>query len=297
LTTARDEWRRESKVPASELSMLQKDILDPWGTELAIINCYYAISSLRHPDWAIALASSVNDWLIKYWLDRDPRLRASIVIPARDPAAAAREIERVASHPGFVQVLMPVRSERLYGQRIFWPIYEAITKHDLVMGLHWGGTSEDAPSPTGWASWFVEEYAEEVQVFGSQITSLVLEGIFQKFPKLRVAVLEGGFAWLPTWGWNMDKKWKGLRRETPWVDRRPMEIIRDHFRFSTSPIDMGPPKLMSRVLDWLGSDDMLMFSTDYPHYHNDDIEAFLSLLSPAQKSKMMSETARSWYRL
>ena len=103
-STARDEWRHDGLEPASTLSMLQADVLDPWNIDKAVLNCYYGIDSLRHPDWAAALARSVNDWLIAEWLDKDPRLVASLVIPARDPAAAAAEIDRVGGHPQFRQI-------------------------------------------------------------------------------------------------------------------------------------------------------------------------------------------------
>lgn len=296
-TTAREEWRREGVEPASSLHMLQEDILDPWTTERAVLNCYYGVDSLRHPDWAAALASSVNDWLIAEWLDKDPRLVASIVIPARDPLAAAREIDRVGAHPGFKQVMLPVRSERLYGQRYFNPIYEAAVRHDLVIGMQWGGTAEDAPSPTGYASWFAEEMAAETQMYLAQLTSMVFEGTFQQFPTLRVAVMEGGFTWVPMWGWGMNKKWKGLRRETPWVDKLPLDIIREHVRFSVAPAQLGPIEHSQRIIEWLGSEDILMFATDYPHRHDDDIAKLIDLLPGTMRSKVMSENAREWYRL
>jgi predicted TIM-barrel fold metal-dependent hydrolase len=295
-TTARNEWRStDGRAPATTLEQLRTHILDPWRVDRAILNCYYAVDSVRHPDWAIALARSVNDWIIDNWLDKDPRLSASLVIPARDPVAAAQEIDRVGGHPGFVQVLLPVRSERLYGQRVFWPMFEAIERNKLVAGLHWGGLAENGPTPTGYASWFVEEYAEEPQLFGSQMTSMIVEGLFQKFPGLRVSMLEGGFTWLPTWSWNLNKKWKGLRREFPWVDRLPTEIIRDHFRFSIAPADMGPPEQMKRLLGWLGTEDLLMYASDYPHLHTDDVDVLLGLMSETMRANVMSETARRWY--
>lgn len=296
-TTARPEWRPDGAVPASDVSLLQRHALDPWDVERAVLNCYYAVDSLRHPDWAAGLARSINDWLISEWLEKDSRLAASLVVPARDPEAAVREIERVGDHPGFVQVMMPVRSDRLYGQRIFHPLYEAMTRHDLVLGLHWGGTTEEAPSTSGFPSWYVEEYAAETQVYGAQITSLIAEGTFQKFPTLRVSVLEGGFTWVPLWGWRMNGEWKGLRREIPWVDRPPMDIVRDHFRFSVAPADAGPPEQMSKVIEWLGTEDILMFATDYPHMHDDDIAELLQILPQSMRPKMMAETARAWYRL
>jgi uncharacterized protein len=295
-TTARPEWRPEGRPPASDLALVREHVLDPLNLERAVLSCYYAVDSLRHPDWAIALAQSVNDWIIAEWLDKDPRLTASITIPARDPAAAAAEIRRVGGHPQFVQVMTPVRADRLYGQRIWWPMFEAMVEHDLVMGVHRGGTTEDSPSPTGWASYYVEEYAAETQVYASQLTSLVMEGVFQRFPTLRVSMLEGGFLWLPMWGWAMNKKWKGLRREIPWLTRPPMDVVRDHMRFSVTPTDLGPDDQVKRILDWMGTEDLLMFATDYPHLH-DDVGPLLRLLPESMKRKVMADTARDWYRL
>jgi predicted TIM-barrel fold metal-dependent hydrolase len=297
-TTVRPEWiPRDGRPPASDVDTLRRDILDPWQVERAIVNCYYAIDSLRHPDWAAALARSVNDWLIAEWLDKDPRLAGSLVVPARDPEAAAYEIDRVGDHPGFVQVAMPVRSEQLYGQRVFHPIYEAITRHDLVLGLHWGGTPDGAPSTSGFPSWYVEEYAAETQVYAGQLISIIAEGVLKKFPSLRIAMLDCGFTWLPGWGWRMNKEWKGLRREIPWVDRPPMQLIREHFRFSVAPIDAGTPEHMTKIIEWLGTEDLLMFATDYPHRHDDDIVGFLNVLPETMRRNVMADTARSWYRL
>ena len=295
--TARDEWRSPGRVPASDLATVQREILDPWNVERAVVNCYYAVDSLRHPDWAAALAASVNDWVIDQWLNKDPRLVASITIPARDPVAAAAEIDRVADHPGFKQVLIPARAERLYGQRIFRPLYDAITRHDLVMGLHWGGTVEEVPNTSGPASWYAEEYSGEVAIYAAHITSMVAEGVFTTYPELRVAVMEAGFTWVPTWGWRMNQKWKGLRREIPWVTETPMNILRKHFRFSTAPADAGPLEEMKKIVGWLHSDDMLMFATDYPHWHDDDIPALLEALPEPMRTNTMYNTAKDWYRL
>lgn len=296
-TTARPEWRPDGKVAASDLSLVREQILDPWNVERAVINCYYGVDALRHPDWAAALASAINDWIIDQWLDKDPRLVASITIPARDPAAAAAEIDRVGGHPGFVQVLVPIRSERLYGQRVFRPLYEAITRNDLVMGLHWGGTVDNIPNTSGAASWWVEEYSGEWAIYAAQVTSMIAEGVFTTFPTLRVAVMESGFTWVPFWGWRMNQKWKGMRREIPWVTRPPFDILREHFRFSTTPVDAGPPEQMKKLIGWLHSEDMLMFATDYPHMHDDDIPALLDALPETMRPAVMADTARDWYRL
>jgi uncharacterized protein len=296
--SCRSEWRpADNKPPASSLALLQEHILDPWEVDFAILNCYYGVDSLRHPDWAAALARAVNDWVMTEWLAKDARLRASITIPARDPAAMVQEIERVGDHPGFVQVLLPIRNDQLWGQRHFHPVFKAMEARNLVAGLHAGGTTEVAPSSSGYASWFIESYGSEWLSYTSQVTSIISEGVFQVCPNLRMSVMEGGFLWLPGWGWRMNKEWRGLHREVPWIDRPPLDIIRDHMRFSTAPIDAGPPDLVAKVTGWLGTDDFLMFATDYPHGYDEDVSVLLGAMPSSVHGNIMAETARRWYRL
>ena len=70
-----------------------------------------------------------------------------------------------------------------------------------------------------------------------QLLSLVAEGVFQKFPGLKVVMSEAGFTWLPNWFWRAGKTWRGVRAEVPWVDRAPAEIVADHVRFTLQPVD------------------------------------------------------------
>jgi hypothetical protein len=284
--------------PGSSLKLLQEQALDPWGVERAILCCSYGASNVRNPDAAAALASACNDWQIAEWLEREPRLRASIVVDVKQPRAAAREIDRVGGHPGFVQVIMPVRSETLYGNREFHPIYQAAVRHDLALALHFGGSPGTAPTPTGWPSYYVEEYVGMNQIFESQIMNLIAEGVFDRFPTVRFAMVEGGWAWVPAWMWRMDKEWKGLRREIPWVRDPPSDYIRRHMRFTLQPVDAPNALELLRIVEHLGSDELLMFSTDYPHRHFDAPEdAMPGDLPEELRRKILYQNARAFYRL
>jgi predicted TIM-barrel fold metal-dependent hydrolase len=285
----------------STLALIQEQVLGPPGSgvDYAVLNCLYAIDSLHNPDAAVALASAVNDWQIAEWLDKEPRLRGSIVVPSQIPALAAQEIDRVAGHPGFVQVLLPARAQHPYGNRLFHPLWEAITRHDLVAGIHFGGTPGNPPTPSGWPSFFFEEYVGMAQVFATQLTSMVSEGVFDQFPTLRVSLLEAGFTWLPAHMWRFDKEWRNLRRLVPWVKRPPSEYIREHVRLTVQPLDApGDARSLLQVVDQLGSEDMLLYATDYPHQHATDPEAaLLRHLPPGVAQKIRSDNARTWYRL
>ena len=106
------------------------------------------------------------------------------------------------------------------------------------------------------------------------LLSLISEGVFQKFPKLKVVMVESGFTWLPGFLWRADKTWRGVRREVPWVTESPSTLVRRHVRFTLQP-DNAPPEdgMLERVLEHIGSDDILLFSTDYPHWHYDAQDA------------------------
>ena len=283
----------------ASLERLRADVLDDTGVEVAITSCLYAVDSVHHPDVAAALASAVNDWLIREWLQPEPRLRGSVVVPIRIPALAIAEIERVAERPEFVQVLIPARTEHPLGSRLFHPLWECIERHGLVAGIHFGGAPVTPPTPTGWPSYFLEEYAAMAGVFATQLTSLIVEGVFDAFPGLRVALLESGFTWLPAHLWRMDKEWKNLRRLVPWVKKPPSEYVREHVRLGIQPLDAPPlPRQLLEVIDQLGGEEMLLYASDYPHRHVGDPETGLLAHLPASLQVMIrSENARSLYRL
>ena len=285
--------------PGSDLATLRAQALDAWGAEYGILNCAYAVESIHNPHASAALASAVNDWQLAEWLEPEPRLRASIVVPSHHPDLAAREIERVGGQPGFVQVFLPARAPAPYGNRRYYPIYEAALRHDLVIGIHFGGASKLPPTPAGWPSYYVEEWAGMAAIFQSQLLSLIAEGAFDQFPGLRVALIEGGWTWLPSLMWRFDKEWKGLRREIPWVRRPPSEYIREHVRLTLQPLDAPPdPAQLPQVIEQLGSDELLMFSTDYPHWHFDAPEEALPAgLPDGLLRKILAENARGFYRL
>jgi uncharacterized protein len=292
--------RPADDAPAgSSLALLREQLLDPLKVQYGILNCLYAIDSLHNPDAAVALATAVNDWQIAEWLEKDSRLRASVVVPSQIPALAAREIDRVGDHPGFVQVLLPVRTQHPLGSRLFHPLWEAIARHDLVAGIHFGGVPGNPPTPSGWPSYYLEEYAGMASVFASQVTSIIAEGVFDQFPTLRVALLEAGFTWLPPHMWRFDKEWRNLRRLVPWVKRPPSEYIREHMRLTIQPLDAPPePRQFLQVVDQLGSDELLLYASDYPHQHAaDPEEALLPHLPESLARKIRSENARNFYRL
>ena len=290
--------RPDSRVDGGppDLKTVQRQALDE-RVDAAILLCTYAVDGLHNPEQAVAMARAVNDWQIAQWLDQDDRLRGSIVVPSQIPQLAVEEIERVAGHPGFVQVALPARSQHPYGSRLHHPLWEAIIRHDLVAGIYFGGAPGNPPTPAGWPSYFIEEYVGMASVFAAQVTNLVVEGVFDLFPSARVTFLESGVTWLPAHLWKFDKEWRNLRMQTPWVKRPPSHYIRDHVRLTAQPWDMpADDRLALDLLDQLGSQDLLLYSTGFPHQTAGNLEHLLGVVPEELARRIRSTNAYEWYR-
>jgi predicted TIM-barrel fold metal-dependent hydrolase len=127
---------------------------------------------------------------------------------------------------------------------------------------------------------------------------LVVRRVIDRFPKLKIALIEGGFAWAPALCWRMDKHWERLRQETPHVKRPPSEYVREHVWFTTQPIEEPDnPQHLAEVIEWIGW-DRLMFSTDYPHWDFDHPQhVFKFAMTEAQKAKLFRDNAKALYGL
>ena len=292
----RPDWRPASGLPGSSLDMIRAQALDAFGARFAICNVIHGAIALFNHDMAQAIVSALNDWVAAELLDAEPRLRGSILVLADDPTHAVAEIERLADDRRFVQVLLLVMGDRPLGQRICWPIYHAAEKNQLTVCIHAGSTYRHAPTGVGYPSFFVEDYVAQSTAFETVLLSLLAEGVFQKFPELKVVLAESGVTWLPQFLWRNDKIWRGVRPEVPWIDRVPREIVHDHVRLTLQPFDApADAEVVSRVIEHLGSDDILLFSTDYPHWHFDGGDVLPEGLPEDTVRKLMIENPLATY--
>jgi uncharacterized protein len=293
-----DSYPPEGGGPGSSLSFMQRQHLDPNNVQLGILNPLRSGQGAQNADLAAALCAAVNDWQVAEWTSKDSRLRGSVVIPYEDAAASVREIERRAGDGNYVQVFMQTRMAEPPGQRRYWPIYESASQAGLAIGIHAFGNGGYPITGGGWPSYYIEEMTAHAQNAQSVLTSLVVEGVFERFPKLRLVLIEAGFAWLPSLCWRLDRNWRRLNEEVPHLKRLPSEYIREHVWLTTQP--MEEPDKREHVLDtieWIGW-DRLIFATDYPHWDFDDPDRALPVrIGDVQRRQFFLENARNAYRI
>lgn len=256
-----------------------------------------------HADYAAALATAHNDELLDRWLDRDDRFLASMLVAPQAPEKAAAEIRRIGNHPRIVQVLMSsVNGLALpYGRKQFWPIYEAATELDLPVAIHPGSEGRGPshpPSGAGYPSRYIEWHTVLPATYIGHVTSLITEGVFVEHPSLRFVCIEGGIGWVPHLMWRLDKNWRGLRVETPWLEKPPSEYLRNHVRFTTQPIEEPTdPAHLRQIMEMMHAKETLMFSSDFPHWDTDSPDYGLPPLEDELQAAILHETARALYDL
>ena len=292
----RDSWPPNGRQPGTDPQFAREQLLDRWKIDHAILNPLVGVSAVHNIDLANALMRATNEWAAEIWLDADPRWLGAIVVNIRDPLAAAAEIRRASKDSRFVQVLLLVRSHAPYGRREFRPIFRAAAEVGLPVGIHFGGGGNPI-TPCGWPSYYIEDHTAMTQAFETQVISLVCEGVMEELKDLRIVLIEGGFAWLPALMWRLDKNFRGLRSEVPWLRRAPSEYILDQFRATTQPMEEPPrPDQLLQLIEMIGREEFLFFATDYPHWDFDAPDRSLPPSLPSRlRKRIMVENAVRFY--
>src|SRR4051812_9602994 len=293
----RDAFLPNGGGPGSDLRFMAQQHLDPNNVALGILNPLTSGQGATNPELSAAIARATNEWQKAEWTSQDSRLRGSVVIPYEDSTASVKEIEARAADREFSQVLLLSRTAEPLGQRRYWPIYEAAAAADLAVGIHAFGNGGWPNTAGGWGSYYIEEMVGHAQAQQALLVSMILEGVFEAVPNLRVVLVEGGLAWAAALGWRLDRQWKKLKQELPHLKRAPSEYIRSNVWFTTQPIEEPEPRVqLAEAIEWIGWDRVL-FATDYPHWDFDDpAHALPFRMTEAQRRGLFMDNAHGVYR-
>lgn len=291
----------EGGLGCSSYEFFKEQVMDKYHYANAVLypdSTFMLAASPQH-EMATAVASAYNDWQMNTWLKKDDRLRGTVVIAPQDPEEAAKEIDRVGSHPQMIQVGLSIHSPYGgWGDKRYHPIWEAAVRNNLICTFHVSVPGGIFPPPPVRGNYYPETQTNNGLTYQNQIPSIVFGGVFEKFPDLRMVFVEGGFAWLPSVMYTMDTHWRNLRREVPWVKRPPSEVVREHMWFGTQPlIEPERPEDEEHVLqiiEMIGTDKIL-FASDYPHWEFDAPHQALAKFPQDVRNKILYENAVKLY--
>jgi predicted TIM-barrel fold metal-dependent hydrolase len=287
-------------------------VLDEIGVETVIITPGFTRpQSIFHQAMVTATATAYNDFLINEVLPASPRIKAEIMINHRDPAAGAAEIRRVGANPGFVGVYTEFGGNyEPIGTARHDPIFEAAVEHDLVVTSHIGMFWQKAtPLSEGTRTWTELVGLSAVSISMAYVGSMIMQGLFDKFPDLRIIVKEGGFWWLPEFMARADDYYlshpgdiklteRKLESGQKFLAKLPSEYFDSNIRFSSQPMCFPKnPEHFKWLMALCRGEDWLLYSSDWPHATFDPFNwVFNSMISDEGRKKILSENATSWIK-
>ena len=250
------------------------DFLDATDTESTVLYPTAALSVGLIQDllWARAVARAYNNWLVDRFYKVSKRLRGMAILPLQDVPEAVKELRRAVAELGMVGACLPANGGELgvrrgLGHTDFWPVYEEAERLDVPLVIH------GAPSLNlgmNFNNYFAEtQLLEHTLALCIQFTSVMMGGVLERFPKLKVGFFEGGVGWVPYMIDRLDRSFEIFQRQayrefSPWLKKKPSEYLKSGRVFFTC--EGGEPSL-SYTAERIGHGS-LIFASDFPHETN-----------------------------
>ncbi|MFE7979318.1 amidohydrolase family protein [Streptomyces shenzhenensis] len=296
----------DGNPPGSDPDFAAEQLLDMYEISAAILNDLGAFGStgLKHQPtgFSAAYCRALNEHRRDTWLAADSRWYSSISLSYELPDLAVKEIEHCKTGMGeygdrFRQVLFAPDNLRPPGHPSYWPIYEACEHHDLPVAFHI--LTGNRASPSGSSNYYYEHHAYYVAYNFPLVASYIFEGVFDRFPNLKIALIEQGWSWVLQFGSRLDAVARTLGSEVRHLQKRPSEYLRDNFWFSTQPMEEPEkPEQLDELLDLMfdeGLGDKLMFSSDYAHWDFDEPSVLPASLSLERRASILGGSASRLY--
>jgi predicted TIM-barrel fold metal-dependent hydrolase len=250
------------------------DFLDEVGIESTVLYPTAGLSFglIQDPGWAVSLARGYNQWFYETHHRFSSRLRQVALVPLQDVPAAVKETHRAVTELNAAGLLLPATGGDLgirkpLGHPDFWPIYEAAQELNVPVAVHGApGQGLGMNFFTNFASIQSLEHPLPLMV---QLTSMVFEGVFERFPQLRVAFLEAGVGWVPYMMDRLDRSYdiwagRGVSEFSEWVKKRPSEYITNgNVYFSAEGDEEGIAYAIKRI-----GGNAVLYASDFPHETN-----------------------------
>lgn len=214
------------------------------------------------PDLAAAHARAYNRWMLEACSGHRDRLHPAGHVTVRHPEESVRELRRLADagiRTVFIGAL-PVNGKSL-GHPDYDPIWRTIEDLDLSVGLHlvvhnhYTGSEWYQDRDPG----FMFLSMNVIQDPRMALTTMVYDGVFERFPRLRVCTVESGSGWVAEWVDRLDYRFHYMGHTTQ-MKRPASEYFARNIWISADPVERTLPHMIQLV-----GDDKFFFGSDYPH--------------------------------
>jgi len=260
-------WDAASQVRAMDVEGLDLAVMFPSRGlfVLGLDSSDHIGSDGLEPGFASAIARGYNDWLADFVAEAPDRMFGAAMVAPHDVEGAVLEARRCVEELGFKAVFLAPGcvNRRPWHHPAYDPLWAEIERLDVPLSFHGGGQTLLTPD-------FSLQVFDELMLWHTFNQPLAIQfvtvslcggGVLERFPNLRVALLEGNCSWAP---WLLDRldehhEWTG------WYEATDLKMKPSQYSLRQCFLGVEAEEATAtQYVDWFG-DDNLVFSTDYPH--------------------------------
>ncbi len=282
----RDGWTLDSRI---------KDMdTEGWDIQVCLPTKAVSLPGFIPDDVQGAMCVAYNSWAHDFCSGAPERIKFTATVPGHDIDDMVSEIRRSVSELGAVSVFLPKAiPEKMWHHPDYTKVWETVTELDVPISVH--GSSSASGDP--WANARYNPYAGPFIALGQAIGfpfenminlgHFMYSGILDKFPTLKLLILEANSGWVPFWLNRLEKYCEG--RQSVFFDEHPLDMTPQEYflRQCAVAADADEPSI-KYVVDYIG-DDNIVFNTDYPH---PDAPATNEPLANMMEQPLSEETKR-----
>jgi predicted TIM-barrel fold metal-dependent hydrolase len=264
---------------------LSKRWMDAMGVDVAVMFPTPMLQLGLHPqvEVEVAMARAYNRWLTERVLAHETRLCSMLYLPFNDPDASFRMVQEFAGRKGVVGFMVTAARHRPVHHNSYMRTYALLEEIGLPIGFHAGYNWND--QSMAMMNRFISVHALGFVFYNMvHLTNWVINGLPERFPKLKVIWIESGLAWVPFLMQRLDNEYMMRTSEAPTLKRRPSEYMRDMY-FTSQPLEMTDMEALEVTFRMVKAETQLLYSSDYPHWDFDLPSTIYDLPFLSEKAK------------
>jgi predicted TIM-barrel fold metal-dependent hydrolase len=281
-----------------DLTLIRR-AMDSMGINMQVVFPQPMLEMGLHPEQDIvtAMTFAYNRWFVRTILPREKRIKTLLCLPFHDPEASLKTIREFGEVPGVVGFMIASQRHAGVHKNMFMRVYRELEERGLPVAFHAGPTWGD--SMTSMMNRFLSVHSMSfVTCNMTHMTNWIVNGLPERFPKLKVIWIESGLAWVPFMMQRLDHEYLMRQSDAPLLKRLPSEYIAEMY-FTSQPLEVTMPHMMEATFKAIRAETQLIYSSDWPHWDFDVPAriAELPFLSEQAKRSILGETARKLFRL
>ena len=265
--------RRKEKTPSGVLRdiALTKRWLDAIGIDVVCLfpTPMLSLGLTPRKEVEVALARAYNRWLCEEVLAQEPRIRSSLYLPLNDPEATYQVVKEFGGKKGVIGFTIVAPHYKAVYDNAYVKTYALIEEMGLPLVFH-GAFAWGEDQSISLCNRFLAVHALGFSWFNIvHCTNWLVNGMPERFPKLKVAWVESGLAWIPFLMQRLDNEWMMRSSEVPLLKRKPSDYMREMY-YSTQPMEMVHNReALELTFKMINAETQLMYASDYPHWDMD----------------------------